>query len=199
MPRKPRNLYRGEYYHILNRGNNRQRLFQKDEDFEFYLRLLLRYLEKYNVNLYHYCLMTNHTHLLMRGDDANDAIIRLMHASQTAYAVYFKRVHETTGHVFENRFRHFHIACESYLLECGRYIERNPVRAGMAPTTAHYRWSSFQYYAYGISDLLLRPNPLYLGLAPTPKERQRAYQKYVHAPRAYESLVDAYFDERVLI
>ena len=131
MPRKARAIHQGEYYHILSRGNNKQALFYDASDFEYYLRTLLHYLHKYDVSLYHYCLMTNHLHLLMKSESQDAAISRLMHGVQMVYARYFKKRNRATGHVFEDRFKHFLIESDSYLLECGRYIERNPVRARM--------------------------------------------------------------------
>lgn len=199
MPRQPRQISQGEYYHILSRGNNRQTLFLEDADLSFYLQALLRYTRKYEVSVFHYCLMQNHTHFLMAAKVFDEGITQLMRALQTSYAVYFKKKYATSGHVFENRFRDFHIENESYLMECGRYIERNPVRAGIVKRPADYRWSSYRPYAMGIEDLLLTFDPCYLALGLTEKERQSQYREYVETPRAYETIIDRYFEERVLV
>ncbi len=199
MSRKPRDIHEGEYYHVLTRGNNRQWLFRKEEDFAFYLRTLQRYSQKFNVSVFHYCLMTNHIHLLMKSEILDEGITRLMHGLQTVYAAYYKRKQGTTGHVFENRFKHFHIEDDAYLLECGRYIERNPVRAGIVQRAEDYAWSSFRYYAESVPDTIVTPDPLYTELGRTERERQDEYRKYVETPRPYEKILDKYFDERVLI
>jgi len=199
MPRKPREIRQDEYYHILSRGNNRQKLFYEPKDYAVFLRLLKRYINRHSVLLYHYCLMTNHVHLLMRSDKSHLGITKTMHGLQTAYASYFKKCRQATGHVFENRFRDFHIDSEAYLLECGRYIERNPVRAKMVAHPEFYPWSSYRHYAGGIKNPLLSPNPMYEALGRSLQDRRRVYRDYVKTIRAYEVLVDRYLDERVLI
>ena len=199
MPRKARSLYQGEYYHVLSRGNNRQILFHRQEDFEYYLQCLAKYKEKFGISLFHYCLMNNHVHLLLRGDKAADGISKMMHGLQLVYARYFNPRQQKTGHVFEDRFKHFHIESDSYLLECGRYIERNPVRAGIVRDAAAYPWSSYRYYAYGQSNPLILEDILYSGLGKSLETRQAAYRQYVETARAYELLVDQHLKERVLV
>ena len=199
MPRKARSIYRGEYYHILSRGNNRQTIFLDRKDFQFYLRMLHEYIKKYDVSVFHYCLMKNHTHFLMRSESSNRGITRVMHGLQLVYAIYFQKRHKKTGHIFEDRFKSFHIENESYLFECGRYIERNPVRAGIATNPAMYPWSSLKHYVEGRSNSMIKTNPLYLALSDSQKERQKSYCQYIKSQRAYEVIVDKYFDERVLI
>lgn len=189
----------GEYYHVLSRGNNRQALFNGKNDFLFYLDGLGRYQLKYRISLFHYCLMTNHVHLLIRSHDADDSITKFMHGVQMSYARYFIKKHEATGHVFEDRFKHLHIDSEGYLLECGRYIERNPLRAGMVENLRDYPWSSYAFYGHGEVQDLLTPNPLYETMGATEKERQQAYREYLETPRPYERVVDRFFDERILI
>ena len=199
MPRQPRQILSGEYYHILARGNNRQWLFRESEDFECYLRMLLKYGHRCNVSIYHYCLMNNHVHLLMKSRQEPQGITRFMHGLQTAYAVYMRKRYDVTGHVFENRFKNYRIDNDSYLLECGRYIERNPVRAGMVKDAADYPWSSFAYYSQAKTDPILSSNPLYEALGNHPGERQESYRQYVMLPRAYEGIMDRFFDEHVLL
>lgn len=199
MPRKARNIYQGEYYHIISRGNARQVLFREEEDFKYFLQHMVKYKEKFRVSMFHYCLMSNHVHMLMRSDADNEGITRLMHGVQMVYARYFKMKRRKTGHVFEDRFKHFHIQSEAYLLECGRYIERNPLRAGIVKRVGEYPWSSYGYYAYKKRDNLLTENVLFQGLGVTGEDRQAAYRHYVETPRAYENIIDQYFEERVLI
>ena len=198
MPRSARRIYQREIYHILNRGNARQNLFSSSEDFTAYLSLIARYKVKYSVTIFHYCLMDNHTHFLMRGETSDEAITRLMHDVQTAYAGHYRKNGERTGHVFENRFKNFHIEKDSYLLECGRYIERNPVRAGMVKSPGLYLWSSFRYYAFGAPDPLVTENPIYREMGFSDVQRRMHYIQYVETPRAYEAIVDQFFKEKVV-
>jgi len=197
MPRRARQIVRGEIYHIINRGNNRQEIFRHPEDYEFYLSLLGRYSKKYSVSIFHYCLMPNHTHLLVKGESSDEGVTYSMHGLQTAYAIYYQKRWEKTGHVFENRFRSFLIDKDAYLLECGRYIERNPVRARIVDQPELYLWSSFRYYGLGITDSLITPNPLYCDMGQNEDGRRIRYAQYVKTPRAYETIVDEYFEERV--
>lgn len=161
--------------------------------------LLAKYTSKYEVSLYHYCLMSNHVHMLMRGSSANQGITQCMHGILTAYAIYAQKKYSLSGHIFENRFKHVHIDSDSYLLECGRYIECNPVRAGLVSHAADYEWSSYRHYALQRIDDAVTWNPLFFNLGPTAKERADRYRNYVETKRAYEELLDRYFDEKVLV
>lgn len=199
MPRKPREMALGEYYHVLSRGNNKQTLFHEAGDYEYYLRALGHYRLKYGVSIFHYCLMTNHVHLLLRSDQKSEGITKMMHGLQMVYAFYFKRRRDATGHVFEDRFRHILIDSEAYLLECGRYIERNPLRARMVRGPGDYRWSSYSFYAFGKADEIVTSDPLYETLGLAKEDRQKSYREYVEPPRPYEIILDRYFEERVLV
>ena len=199
MPRKARSIYQGEYYHIISRGNNRQKLFRDEKDFAFYFQQLTRYKEKFKVSIIHYCLMPNHVHALMSCSVSQTGITKMMHGLQMVYAGYFKKKYQKTGHVFEDRFKNFHIASDAYLLECGRYIEKNPVRAGLVKNPESYKWSSYRRYASGEKNFLITENILYSALGACDLDRQKAYRKYVEPSRAYEMLVDRYFEERVLV
>ncbi len=151
MPRKPREFVDGGIYHVFNRGNNRKDLFRCGEDFACFLKLLSSSQEKYDIRVFHYCLMTNHFHFLLRSE-VKEGLPRFMHWLQLGYARYFKRKYHTTGHIFEERFRSPRIAEESYYLQCGRYIERNPIKAKIASNAWDYPYSSASYYAIGAKD-----------------------------------------------
>lgn len=92
MARKVRNIYKGEYYHIISRGNDRQKLFRMEDDFVFYLEQLAKYKQKFEVSIIHYCLMSNHVHALMRCEHSQVGITKMMHGLQMVYARYFKKV-----------------------------------------------------------------------------------------------------------
>ena len=189
MPRKPRIFTETGVYHITTRGNNRQDLFQERRDYLTYLGMLGLLKQEYRFEIYHYCLMTNHTHLLIRFNDSQ-GLQKVMQRVNLVYAKYFRRQRTYCGHVFQDRFKSFPVEDDAYLLDCGRYIERNPLKAGLAKDIREYSWSSYPFYAEGQANALLTPNPLYLDLGDTSGERQSRYQEYVLTHRPYEKLID---------
>lgn len=189
MPRKPREFIDGGIYHIFNRGNNRNRLFLTENDFACFLRLLALAKEKYKVNIFHYCLMTNHFHMLLRSE-TKEGLPALMHWLQLGYARYFKKIYRTTGHIFEERFRSPRIAEESYYLQCGRYIERNPVKAKMVSQAWEYPYSSAPFYTQGRKDDLITFDPYYLEMGVNEKERAEYYKKFLLIEDPYTPMID---------
>src|SRR3989338_5310400 len=133
--------------------------------------------------------MSNHIHLLVKNESAGEGISKMMQGLGMVYARYYKKNRRRTGHVFEDRFKHVWIETDAYLLECGRYIERNPVRSKMVESAADYKWSSYRHYGYGEGNFLITSNLLYEGLGKSSLERQLAYRSYVQTPRAYELIV----------
>lgn len=189
MPRKPREFVEGGIYHVFNRGNNRSALFETREDFDCFKGMLYEGGKREGIKLYHYCLMTNHFHLLARNKTA-EGLARFMHWVQLGYARYFKRKHKTTGHVFEERYRSPRIYEESYYLQCGRYIERNPVKAMMVPAAAEYPHSSARFYVTGENDPLVTENVYYQDLGNTLGERQRKYEDFLRIDEPYAELIN---------
>mgnify|MGYP001558251488 FL=1 len=130
-----------EIYHLITRGNNRMKVFHTDEDFRFYLELIAKYKALHPVLLYHYCLMSNHIHLLGKVIQAGN-LKKFMQGLNQSYSNYYKRVYKHSGHLWQGRYKSFLIQKDSYLLECGRYIERNPLRAKMVEDPKDWPWSS---------------------------------------------------------
>lgn len=188
MPRTPRILNDNGVYHIISRGNNRQKLFLKNGDFLTYLELLGLMKKDYDFQLYHYCLMTNHVHLLIKFF-AQEGLQKVMQRVNLRYAKRYRRLYKYVGHVFQDRFKSFPIEEDSYLLDCGRYIERNPIKAGMVKDLTLYPWSSYSFYAFGKMNELIDENPYYQALGQNQTERQTRYQEYVLMSRPYENLV----------
>ena len=189
MPRKPREFVAGGIYHVFNRGNNRRTLFYEACDFRCFKDLLHDGMAREKVKIYHYCLMSNHYHLLMKSEEA-ESLPRFMHWVQLGYARYYKKKQQSTGHIFEERYRSPRIAEESYYLQCGRYIERNPVKARLVLRAEDYPHSSAAYYVRGQSDPLLTENIYYEGLGRTVEERQNAYEKFVRIAEPYAELIN---------
>ncbi len=189
MPRKPREFVSGGIYHVFNRGNNQRVIFEEDKDYEYFKRLLEKGSDREEIQIYHYCLMSTHYHLLIRSGD-KESLPRFMHWVQLGYVRYFKKRRKTTGHIFEERYRSPRIATESYYLQCGRYIERNPIKSNVAINPEDYPYSSAPHYICGKEDSLITTNLYYLGLGCTPEERQVNYQKFVRMDEPYRKFIE---------
>lgn len=153
-------------------------IFLDAEDRQRYCRLLHRYFLAHQIHLYHYCLMSNHVHLIAEATMAT-GLRHAMHGLNLAYALTYKRRYGHTGHFWQDRFKSLLIAKDSYLLQCGAYVELNPVRARMVTRPEAYAWSSYRFYATGQPDPLLTPNPLYEGFGANPAQRQTGYRQFV--------------------
>lgn len=160
------------------RGNNRARIFHNEDDFSYFLELLKGNKEKYGLKLYHYVLMDNHIHIIVESPDG----VRLSAAMKritVTYTRYYRKLYKGIGHFFQDRFRSFLIEGGKYLLECGRYVELNPVRAGMVKSPDDYRWSSYNVYAGKTKQGILDYNPEYEGLGADKALRIERYCRYI--------------------
>lgn len=143
MPRLARAFIDCSCYHVITRGNRRQTIFKKDKDYIKYLKMLKRAKKKYKILLYTYCIMPNHTHLLIETESANN-MSKFMHWINRGYSAYFNCNYKTTGHLWQGRFKSKPILKGQYLIHCANYIEGNPVRAHLANDIANYQWSSYR-------------------------------------------------------
>ncbi len=171
----------GSPHHIIQRGNNRQICFAAAKDFAAYANWLKQYSDKFDVALHAWVFMTNHVHLLVT-PGTEDGIPRTMQSLGRQYVRYFNDAYKRTGTLWEGRYKSCVVDAEPYLLTCQRYIELNPVRAGMVRTPADYPWSSYQVQALGKPAAMWQPHPLYLQLANDREERFATYQALCHAP-----------------
>lgn len=160
--------------HIIQRGNNRGACFFGDNDYLTYLSHLRELASRFACSVHAYVLMTNHVHLLLSAREPDGGSSLMKHLGQR-YVQYVNRTHQRSGTLWEGRFRSSIVQAEAYLLRCQRYIELNPVRAGMVEHPADYRWSSFRVNAMGTNDALITPHPTYLALAATDATRRSAY------------------------
>jgi putative transposase len=175
-------------YHILNRGHARETVFHDDEDRLYFLQLLARYRDRFHIRLYHYCLMSNHFHLLLQLPEPR-TLSRLVAGLLVAYWHHYRRRYGLVGHLFQGRFKSPAVEAESYLLSCGRYVERNPVEAGLVTEPWRYRWSSCPAYACGAADPLLAINPWYEQLSAEPAGRQALWRDFVQGEDPKEDVV----------
>jgi putative transposase len=141
MPRTARATPGGFFYHVLNRGNARRTVFHKDADYAAFRRLLREAQDRTPVRLLAYCLMPNHFHLAVR-PAGNTDLSRFMQWLLTAHVRRYHRHYHSTGHVWQGRFKAFPVQDDDYLLGLLRYVERNPVRAGLVGRSEEWRWSS---------------------------------------------------------
>jgi REP-associated tyrosine transposase len=175
MARLPRVSPVGVPQHIIQRGNNRQICFASEQDLAIYASWLEEYAHKFNVAVHAWVFMTNHVHLLAT-PYVNGAVSKMMQALGRRYVRYFNREYRRTGTLWEGRFKASLVQSENYLLACQRYIELNPIRAGMVEDPADYRWSSYQAHALGKCVKLHSPHDEYMKLASTVAARQESYR-----------------------
>ena len=179
MPRTARIAPNEYVYHVLTRGNNRQDVFNDENDYERYKEILKRYKEKYKLKLYHYALMRNHVHLVLETTEKGRHLSEIMKGRNLSYAQYYKHKHRHAGHFWQDRYKSIIISRDDYLLACGSYVELNPVRARIVDDPKDYRWSSYNAYAYGKKDIVLDEHPIYKGLSKDEAERRKKYREFV--------------------
>lgn len=164
----------------MQRGNNRQPCFFAEDDYRFYLHWLRLGAERYGCEIHAYALMTNHVHMLATPKLPN-AVSRLMQSIGRRYVQYVNRTYRHSGTLWEGRFKASLVNAEEYLLLCYRYIELNPVRAGMVQDPSEYVWSSYRWHGLGEPNALIKDHALYLGLGPDDSLRLQAYRALFRA------------------
>ncbi|WP_166425467.1 transposase [Paraglaciecola sp. 20A4] len=189
MARLPRACPAGVPQHIVQRGNNRQVCFVEEQDFVAYVGWLIEYSKKYRVDIHAWVLMTNHVHLLCTSQMSNGVSL-MMQSLGRQYVRYFNLSYKRTGTLWEGRFRSCLVQTENYLLQLYRYIELNPIRAGMVDEPSAYKWSSYQINALGKESALCVPHALYLALGDNKAQRQSAYRALFKSRMAGKLLTD---------
>jgi len=176
MPRQARLVLPDVALHVIQRGHNRDACFWHDTDRLVYLTLLHQLSKKTGCALHAYVLMTNHVHLLLTPRDS-DSCGRLMRNLGQRYVQYVNRRYERSGTLWEGRYRSCLVDSTEYVLACHRYIELNPVRAGMVGTPSAYRWSSHNGNAGAMRNQLLNAHCEYLALSQDEEPRRAAYRQ----------------------
>lgn len=180
MPRGARTVLPGVPHHLVLRGNNRRRLFSYPRDYDLLLHLIWRRLEKDDVSLNAFCLMTNHVHLLATPENEM-SLAKFVKGFAQRYAQSRNRRSRASGKLFEERFYSKPVASERHLALATVYIDLNPVRAGMMSTADGYRWSTFSIHAGSTSSRFIdlwSPTSWYLGLARDAVTRAAAYRAW---------------------
>ena len=189
MPRRARLSLPGIPWHIIQRGNNRSVCFYAEEDYRRYLGELTGLSQRFGCAIHAYVLMTNHVHLLLTPEEADGPAQMMKHLGQR-YVQYINRTQARSGTLWEGRFRSCLTQSEDYVLACYRYIELNPVRAGMVRRPHDYRWTSYHANGDGKPDPLITPQREYLRLDRDETARRAAYRELFKAPMQAET-VDA--------
>ena len=185
-------------YHVMTRGNNRQNVFEEDEDFKQYLDILFRYKEKYHFKLYHYVMMDNHVHLVIEPSNGGGTLSEIMTGINLSYVQHYKRKYSHIGHFWQDRYKSIIVSKDLYLLACGSYVELNPVRAKRVEDPKDYRWSSYRVYAYGKRDFLVDEHPIYSQLSEDEVERRKKYRQFVKGMLKEKNAMKGEMNRRVL-
>ena len=174
MARLGRYFFDDQPLHVIQRGNNRQAIFFCDEDYRLYRDWLSQAAAQYGVAVHAYVLMTNHVHLLATPLKP-ESLPRMMQSVGRRYVRSVNIRYRRTGTLWEGRYRAAPIDSDAHFLACSRYIELNPVRAGIAAAPAAYPWSSYHRLAGRALDALVTEHDLYVALGAGPAERRSAY------------------------
>lgn len=178
MPRQPRLLLSKSYYHVMTRGNNKNVVFRDDSDCQYYLKKFRQYKEELQFELFHYCLMPTHVHQLIRTKNAADYSL-FMKKINLAYFHYFRKKYGWIGHFWQDRFKSQPVGKDSYFIQCGKYIEMNPVRKKLIDDPEKYIFSSYRFYICDKKDDLITNDPFYLEMGTSGTERQKKYRDLV--------------------
>ncbi|MFA6217608.1 MAG: transposase [Candidatus Omnitrophota bacterium] len=178
MPRTKRLVFPGAAMHIMCRGNNRQKIFNSDGDKSYYKQLMQVLKAENSIEILHYCLLDNHVHFIVRLKLEGN-LSKFMKQLGLSYFSYYKKNYGYDGHLWQGRYKSNIIDTDSYLLQCGKYLELNPVRCGIVDMPEEYAFSSYKSYAEGAQDKLITPSPAYMGLADIEDTRRRRYVDFV--------------------
>lgn len=179
MPRASRPVLPNYPHHIIQRGHNRQVVFVSDKDCLYYLENLKKWKKELGCKVHAYCLMTNHIHMIVDPGDRPESLSSLMKRVAGRQTRYVNKIEGRRGTLWEGRYKSSPIDKDSYLLACCRYVELNPVRAGIVDSPEKYRWSSYRQKT-GFEPLIwIDLDPCYLGLGETAGIRRLKYQEWV--------------------
>ncbi len=181
MPRSARVINNEGIYHVMERGNEKREIFRDDEDRTKFLQIVSCNKERYGFNVYAYCLMSNHVHLLLGCNGCN--ISQMMKSINISYVHFFNRKYRRCGHLFQDRFKSELVDTDAYVIEVSRYIHLNPVRAMMVSIDdiTQYPWSSYtQYISNKNGHLLPVDTNFILGIfSDNLQMARRQYQSYL--------------------
>lgn len=179
MPRSARIVISDYPHHIIQRGHNRQVVFVSDDDYQYYLDNLHEWKERLECKVYAYCLMANHVHLIIDPGSDGKNLALLMKRIAGRQTRHVNRLENRSGTLWEGRYKSSPICVNEYLLACSRYVELNPVRAGIVTEAEAYRWSSYGAKVGTSKHEWLDFDSQYFGLGSTERKRQGKYRDFV--------------------
>ena len=165
-------------YHAYNRSNMRAPIFHTDGDHRHFMKLLKDYAHRFLLEIFHWVILYNHFHILFEIEDPLN-IPRLMAGINRAYTHYHHKLYGTSGFLWQGRYKLQPVQKERYLIACGRYIERNPVRANRVRIAQDYPYSSASFYCAGIPDDITREDPTYVRFGLDGIQRQQGYRQFL--------------------
>jgi putative transposase len=197
MARKTRVEFEGAFYHVIVRGNRRQKIFRDDRDRLYYLKRVEHYRQRYQFKIYAYVLMSNHVHLLL--ETGKTPLSKILQGLQFTYTQYYNRRYRTVGHLFQGRYKAILCDRDAYLLELVRYIHLNPARLKNPQDLIGYLWSSHHTYLGGTGPVTVDTALVLAELGNSAAQARRAYRNFIedgqtvgHEERYYQ-LVDQRF------
>lgn len=176
MPRGPRFVFQNAFYHVFNRGINKQPIFLSDIDYQFFLKKLHQLKDRYDHSIYAFCLMPNHFHISLQ--TRKIPISKIMSSLTTSYSMYFNRTYKHFGPVFQNRFKSILIENDPYFLKLSQYIYLNPVKAGLVSDPKNYLYSSLRE-TLRLEPLKFLDNDIQRLVGET-KGSQKEYENFVY-------------------
>ena len=179
MPRSARIVLPHTPHHIVQRGHNRQTVFVSDDDYNYYRENLIDFKREFGCKIYAYCLMTNHVHLIVDPGKNPESLALLMKRLAGRQTRYVNKLEDRSGSLWEGRYKSSVISTKEYLPACCRYIELNPLRAGMVTDPAQYKWSSYGVKVLGERDKVIDFPSFYMSMGETAEQRQKSYKEYV--------------------
>lgn len=193
MARKPRVEFDGAFYHVIVRGNQRQKIFRDDRDRLYYLERVQHYRQRYQFKIYAYVLMSNHVHFLLETGKA--PLSKILQGIQFTYTQYYNRRYHTVGHLFQGRYKAILCDRDAYLLELVRYIHLNPARLKSPKELTTYRWSSHGSYLGKKGAVAVDTTLVLNQLGNSASQASKAYRKFIddgrslgHDDRYYQAI-----------
>jgi putative transposase len=165
-------------YHAFNRSNGRVPIFHAENDYEHFIKLLKVYSERFALKIYHWAIMDNHYHILFE-IDLPENISKFMAGFGRAYTHYYQKAYQSVGHLWQGRFKLQPVQKERYLIACGRYIERNPVRKKFVSEASEYPYSSCRFYTIGLDDGITLEDPTFKDFGLDINSRREKYRKFL--------------------
>ena len=170
-------------YHIYNRSNSRVPIFKQEQDFRYFIGLISGHSNEFKV--YHWVIMSNHYHLAVEFA-IPEMMSRIMSSIQRAYTHYHHVTYRKNGYLWQGRFKSQPIQKEIHLITCGRYIERNPVKAGIIVAADEYAYSSAACYCRGVIDAITQQDPYYIDFGLNDEQRRGKYREFLRSFREEE-------------